>query len=67
MKEIVSSCSLKRSNTSLTGCENRRTSLTAVRYGFTVASSIAVYAVTWLLLGTEEDKAINQTDQLVFR
>jgi len=53
--------------TDLTGCENQRTSLTAVRYGFTVVSSISVYGITWAFLGIEADKEISQSDQEIFR
>jgi len=51
--------------TDLTGCEDKRTSLTAIRYGFTVVSSISVYGVTWAFLG--QDKEISQSDQAIFR
>lgn len=36
----------------LTDCQNERTGLTAYRYGATVLSSISVYLITWLFLGT---------------
>jgi len=53
--------------TDLTGCEDKRTSLTAIRYGFTVVSSISVYGITWAFFGMGEDKEISQSDQPVFR
>jgi len=53
--------------TDLTSCENKRTSLTAIRYGFTVVSSISVYGITWAFFGMEEDKEISQSDQPIFR
>ncbi|GLH01281.1 Major facilitator superfamily domain-containing protein 12 [Gryllus bimaculatus] len=39
----------------LTPCEHERTSLTAIRYSFTVISNIFVYVITWSVLHMTDD------------
>merc|ERR1719285_453403 len=54
--------------TDLTACENKRTTLTAVRYGATVISSIGVYVITWIFLGMGcQESDIDDDDKDVFR
>jgi len=38
---------------SLSSCHEKRTSLTALRYGATVASNITVYLITWIFFGVD--------------
>ena len=48
--------------------ETVRTTLTSVRYGFTVISSILVYFTTWMFLGLEEgSQNVDQEDAGKFR
>ena len=48
--------------------ETLRTTLTSVRYGFTVISSILVYFTTWMFLGLEEgSQNVDQEDAGKFR
>ncbi|TRY78511.1 hypothetical protein TCAL_08125 [Tigriopus californicus] len=52
----------------LTDCQNERTGLTAYRYGATVLSSISIYLITWLFLGTAGgDDMIGPEDDVQFR
>jgi len=54
--------------TDLSDSESVRTTLTSVRYGFTVASSILVYLTTWIFFGLgEESTAIGHEDVSKFR
>merc|ERR1719153_2184026 len=54
--------------TDLTNSETLRTTLTSVRYGFTVISSILVYFTTWMFLGLEEgSQNVDQVDAGKFR
>ena len=49
-------------------CENVRTTLTSVRYGFTVISSILVYLTTWVFFGLEDgNQSIGHEDGDKFR
>ena len=52
----------------ISGCENKRTTLTSVRYGFTVISSILVYLTTWVFFGLGDgNQAIGHEDADKFR
>ena len=51
-----------------TGCENKRTTLTSVRYGFTVISSILVYLTNWVFFGLGDgSQSIGHGDADKFR
>jgi len=51
----------------LTSCQNERTGLTAIRYGMTVASNIAVYVVAWFFLGQCSEVELSVLDKDKFR
>ncbi|GAB6018970.1 Major facilitator super domain-containing protein 12 [Chamberlinius hualienensis] len=55
----------------LTEDDSERTELTALRYAFTVISNIAVYGITWLILGItgseHQDNQIGPEDLFKFR
>jgi len=49
---------------SLSSCHKKRTSLTAIRYGATVASNITVYLVTWMFFGIGDNSAEIDNDDI---
>jgi len=54
--------------TDLTECEDFRTTLTSVRYGFTVISNILVYLTTWVFFGVGDgNQSVGYEDTDKFR
>lgn len=51
----------------LTNCQNERTGLTAIRYGMTVISNMAVYVVAWVVFGQAGGQTVGPHDEDKFR